>query len=64
MAALDGSLFAATSDNVLWRRTADAVNINWDRIGSANDVRAMAALDGSLFAATSDNVLWRRTASP
>jgi hypothetical protein len=60
MAAINGKLFAATSDNRLWWRDPVGTNVNWDHIGHANDVVAMAAINGKLFAATSDNRLWWR----
>jgi hypothetical protein len=55
-------LFAATSDDKLWRRTPTLVNVSWDPIGEANGVVAMAGLDARLYAITADGGFWRRTA--
>jgi len=60
MAAINGKLFAATKDNLLWWRSPVGQNVNWVHIGHANDVVAMAAINGKLFAATKDNRLWWR----
>jgi hypothetical protein len=60
MAATNGKLFAATSDNRLWARDPVLGDVNWQHIGHANGVVGMAAISGKLFAATSDNRLWAR----
>jgi hypothetical protein len=66
MAACEGRLFAATSDNVLWWREPIGQNINWAQIGEANSVVAMTApieaQNGAvgLYASTADGVLWWR----
>jgi len=60
MAAINGKLFAATSDNRLWWRDPVGNDVSWEHIGHANDVVAMAAINGKLFAATRDNRLWWR----
>ena len=64
MAAMDGRLFAATSDNTLWRRDAVSTPVDWTHIGHANSVTGLAATGGRLFCATSDNRLWTRDATP
>ena len=43
MAAMEGRLFAATSDNTLWRRDAVSTPIDWTHIGHANSVTGLAA---------------------
>jgi hypothetical protein len=63
MTYLDGRLFGATNDNVLWMRDAVTNEINWSRLGHANNVVGMAATGGRLFCATTDNQLWTREAT-
>src|SRR4051812_47144500 len=46
MAATNGRLFCATSDNRLWTRDPVAAELNWTDIGHANGVVGMTALDG------------------
>jgi hypothetical protein len=58
--ALNGSLFCATGDNLLWMRPPLLTDIGSSRIGHANDVRAMAAGSNSLYCTTGDGNLWRR----
>jgi hypothetical protein len=67
MAAMEGRLFAATRDNLLWWREPVGQNVTWGRIGHANDSVAMTGgenissnLGGKLFAVTRDNALWQR----
>ncbi len=61
MAACQGKLFCATSDNRLWRRHPVGAETGWLPIGHANDVRTLAALGDTLFAVTGNNQLWWRT---
>jgi hypothetical protein len=44
MTAINGKLWAATSDNGLWIRDPVEANINWRQVGHANNVRAMTAI--------------------
>jgi hypothetical protein len=60
MAAADNKLFAATGDNVLWRRYPVLANAPFRNIGHANGVVAMAGTKGLLFVVTADNNLWAR----
>jgi hypothetical protein len=60
MAAINGKLLAANSDNRLWWRDAVGYEVNWEDIGHANNLVAMAAINGKLFAANNDNRLWWR----
>jgi len=60
LTAVDGRLYIATSQNLLWRRFPVAAEVAWRRIGQAHDAIAMAASNGTLYAVTADNVLrWR-----
>jgi hypothetical protein len=60
MTALEGRLYAATSDNNLWQRHPVLADARWRDIGHANDITAMAADRGTLFVIRSDNSLnWR-----
>jgi hypothetical protein len=66
--ASDGAvLYAVTSDNRLWRRPPDEVDINWTEIGSAPaETRALACAGGSLYTidATGNLLLRPATAGP
>jgi hypothetical protein len=63
LAAVDGTLFAATVDGGLWVRPASDRDLAWRRIGHANQVVDMAYAGGKLWAATRDNGLWSRPPS-
>lgn len=63
MTSLDGILFAATGNGVLWSRSAIASDIPWTNIGPAVDVVGLAALDGQLFCATTQQRLLTRPAN-
>jgi hypothetical protein len=63
LAAMNGKLYAATSDNKLWVRDAVLSEVDWREIGHATGVVAMTGLGGRLYAATSDNKLWVREAT-
>lgn len=64
MCALNGKLFAATSENILWMRDPVPYNVNWQPIGHANYIVAMTAINGKLFAFTADQGLWMRDPVP
>ena len=56
----DSKLFCVTKDNKLWVRDSLLSEVDWQPIGSANDVVAMTVSDGKLFFVTKDNKLWAR----
>jgi hypothetical protein len=60
LTALNGRLFIATSQNLLWRRFPVEAEVPWQEIGEANNVVAMAGGNGLLYCVTSDNTLWWR----
>ncbi|MCK5831957.1 MAG: hypothetical protein KAH20_16825 [Methylococcales bacterium] len=62
MAALNGKLFLASSDNRLWRRHPVGADVPWKHIGHANHVIAMTATGDSLFCVDRGNRLWWRHA--
>lgn len=51
-------LIAATSDNILWARDPVLSDVNWQQIGTADDIVGMVVVSPKLFAATRRNVLW------
>lgn len=53
-------LFAATSDNNLSARDPFLTDVNWRRIGHANNITAMTGANGWLLATTSNGRLVRR----
>jgi hypothetical protein len=59
--ALGPLLFAATTDNRLWRRHPVGADVPWLPIGHANDVVAMAGSGDTLFCVDTGNVVWWRT---
>lgn len=60
MTAVEGVLYAATSDKRLWRRHPVLADAGWRLIGHANELTSMAGDRGALFAVDTANVLWRR----
>jgi hypothetical protein len=60
LTALDGRLFIATSQNLLWRRFPVGAEVVWRQIGHANNVKAMTGSNGTLYCVTADNTLWWR----
>jgi hypothetical protein len=62
MAAANGKLFCATSDNKLWARDPVLSDVVWQEIGHANFLVAMTAIGGRLYCATTDGQLWSRDA--
>ena len=63
MAAAAGHLFCATRDNSLWMRDPVWQDVNWQRIGHANQVVSMTATGSDLVCATTDNQIWQRPAT-
>lgn len=62
MAASNGRLYLATTENELWRRYPVGADVPWSKIGHANRVIAMAEAGDALYCVTSDNLLWSRPA--
>jgi hypothetical protein len=60
MTATSTKLIAATSDKILWARDPVHSAVDWQQIGTADDIVGMAAVSPKLFAATRENVLWAR----
>jgi hypothetical protein len=60
LTALDGRLFIATSQNLLWRRFPVEAEVVWRQIGHANNVKAIAGSNATLYCVTTDNTLWWR----
>ncbi len=60
LTALDGRLYIATSQNLLWRRFPVEAEVVWRQIGHANNVTAMAGSNSTLYCVTADNTLWWR----
>jgi hypothetical protein len=64
LTAMQGKLYCATTENVLWMRDPVPSNVNWTPIGHANNVVAMTATDAALLCVTQDGQLWRREPVP
>jgi hypothetical protein len=60
MAAVGGSLYCVTADELLWRRDPVLSDVNWQQTGAAPQVHALAATTEGLYGATSSNRLLRR----
>jgi hypothetical protein len=57
LSSLNGRLFIATRENLLWMRHPFGAEVVWRHIGHANNVIAMSGQDDTLYCVTRDNRL-------
>ncbi len=47
---LDGKLFVADSNHVLWSGALSGENVSWEKIGTADGITALAGMNGRIYA--------------
>jgi hypothetical protein len=63
--SLAGKFVASDSNHILWTGTASGENVSWEKIGTADGIRALAGMNGRIYALNDDgNLLMRKSIHP